>query len=66
MMWKQSVWTSIIAASLASSHLKEGGLLTLTGAEAALSGTPGKIFEDYAMLTREFCLRQARLMWLAY
>lgn len=42
MMWKQSVWTSIIAANLAAKHLKEGGLLTLTGAEAALSGTPGK------------------------
>merc|ERR1712071_699909 len=26
MMWKQSVWSSVIAASIASKHLKEGGL----------------------------------------
>lgn len=43
MMWKQSVWTSVIAAKLAASHLKEGGLVTLTGAKAALEGTPGMI-----------------------
>lgn len=41
-MWKQSVWTSTISSHLATKHLKEGGLLTLTGAQAALSGTPGK------------------------
>lgn len=42
-MWKQSVWTSLIAAKLASLHLKEGGLVALTGAKAALEGTPGII-----------------------
>ncbi|KAF7248287.1 Dihydropteridine reductase [Varanus komodoensis] len=43
LMWKQSVWTSTISGHLATRHLKEGGLLTLTGAKAALSGTPGMI-----------------------
>uniref|UniRef100_A0A9L0RPX9 Dihydropteridine reductase n=1 Tax=Equus caballus TaxID=9796 RepID=A0A9L0RPX9_HORSE len=41
LMWKQSVWTSTISSYLAAKHLKEGGLLTLTGAKAALEGTPG-------------------------
>ncbi|XP_033222112.1 dihydropteridine reductase [Belonocnema kinseyi] len=43
LMWKQSVWSSVIAASIASQHLKEGGFLSLTGAKAALEGTPGMI-----------------------
>jgi dihydropteridine reductase len=43
MMWKQSVWTSCIAAQLAARHLKEGGLLTLTGAHPAQKATPGMI-----------------------
>ncbi|XP_069140669.1 dihydropteridine reductase-like [Argopecten irradians] len=43
LMWKQSVWTSAISASVASKHLKEGGVLTLTGAMPALEGTPGMI-----------------------
>ena len=38
LMWKQSVWSSALAAALAAKHLKEGGLLTLTGAKAALEG----------------------------
>lgn len=42
-MWKQSVWTSLITAKLASQHLKEGGLVALTGAKAALTETPGII-----------------------
>jgi len=42
-MWRQSVWTSAIASQLASKHLKEGGLLQLTGAKAALEGTSGMI-----------------------
>ncbi|XP_064200652.1 dihydropteridine reductase-like [Anguilla rostrata] len=42
-MWKQSVWTSVISAHLATKHLKEGGLLTLPGAKASLAGTPGMI-----------------------
>ncbi|KAG8178730.1 hypothetical protein JTE90_025458 [Oedothorax gibbosus] len=43
LMWKQSVWTSVISAKLASEYLKEGGVLTLTGAKAALEETPGMI-----------------------
>lgn len=36
------MWTSTISSHLATKHLKEGGLLTLAGAKAALDGTPGK------------------------
>ncbi|XP_015777460.1 PREDICTED: dihydropteridine reductase-like [Acropora digitifera] len=43
LMFKQSVWTSLIAANLASKHLKENGLLTLTGAQPSLGGTPGML-----------------------
>lgn len=43
LMWRQSVWSSVVSASIAASHLKEGGLLTLTGASAALQETPGMI-----------------------
>uniref|UniRef100_F7DW08 Dihydropteridine reductase n=3 Tax=Simiiformes TaxID=314293 RepID=F7DW08_MACMU len=42
LMWKQSIWTSTISSHLATKHLKEGGLLTLAGAKAALDGTPGR------------------------
>lgn len=41
LMWKQSVWSSSIAAHLACEHLKAGGVLTLPGAQAALTGTSG-------------------------
>jgi len=41
LMWKQSVWSSAIAATLASKFLCEGGLLVLPGAEPAVGGTPG-------------------------
>eukprot|EP00794_Sanderia_malayensis_P005727 gene5727-6427_t len=41
LMWKQSVWTSSIAANIAAHHLKENGLLTLPGAFPALGGTSG-------------------------
>lgn len=41
LMIKQSVWSSVISASVASHCLKKGGLLTLTGAKPALSATPG-------------------------
>lgn len=44
LMWRQSVWSSTIAASIAAHYLKEGGFLSLTGAKAALEGTPGIIF----------------------
>ncbi|XP_076294905.1 dihydropteridine reductase [Lasioglossum baleicum] len=43
LMWKQSVWSSVIASSIAAHHLKEGGFLLLTGAKPALKGTPGMI-----------------------
>uniref|UniRef100_A0A1W7RAM1 Dihydropteridine reductase n=1 Tax=Hadrurus spadix TaxID=141984 RepID=A0A1W7RAM1_9SCOR len=43
LMWKQSVWTSVLSAELAAKHLKKSGLLSLTGAKAALEGTPGMI-----------------------
>ncbi|KAI8825950.1 uncharacterized protein EV422DRAFT_147137 [Fimicolochytrium jonesii] len=42
-MLGQSVNSSVIAARLAGKHLKEGGLVTLVGAAAALDGTPGMI-----------------------
>lgn len=43
MMWKQSVWSSSISATICANHLKEGGFLSLTGAKAALQDTPGMI-----------------------
>ncbi|KAM4621631.1 quinoid dihydropteridine reductase a [Polymixia lowei] len=43
LMWKQSVWTSTISSHLAARHLKPGGLLTLAGAKACLSGTGGMV-----------------------
>lgn len=43
LMWRQSVWTSIISAAVAAQHLKDGGVLALTGAKPALKGTPGMI-----------------------
>lgn len=41
LMWKQSIWSSIIASKIATIHLKDNGFLSLTGAKAALEGTPG-------------------------
>eukprot|EP00088_Acartia_fossae_P051776 TRINITY_DN5821_c0_g1_i4.p1 TRINITY_DN5821_c0_g1~~TRINITY_DN5821_c0_g1_i4.p1 ORF type:complete len:234 (+),score=66.59 TRINITY_DN5821_c0_g1_i4:31-732(+) len=41
LMWKQSVWSSTIAATIAAKALKEGGLLVLPGAHPAIAGTPG-------------------------
>ncbi|KAI8637941.1 hypothetical protein BD408DRAFT_423693 [Parasitella parasitica] len=43
LMLNQSVHSSLIAARIASKHLQPGGLLTLTGALAALEATPGMI-----------------------
>lgn len=43
LMWKQSVWSSTISASLAANHLKDGGVVTLPGAAPALNGTAGMI-----------------------
>lgn len=42
-MLKQSVWSSVLASSIASKYLKPGGILVLTGAKAALNPTPGMI-----------------------
>ena len=36
LMMKQSIWTSVISANVAAFHLKDGGLLTLTGAVPCL------------------------------
>ena len=41
-MWKQSVWTSVIASQMAAKYLQEGGFLALTGAIPALGGTPSR------------------------
>lgn len=43
LMWKQSVWSSAISATVGANYLKSGGLLALTGANPALAGTPGMI-----------------------
>jgi dihydropteridine reductase len=44
LMWKQSMWSSLISASLASRYLiEDGGVLTLPGAAAALNSTPSMI-----------------------
>ncbi|MGH0185458.1 UNVERIFIED_CONTAM: hypothetical protein FKN15_018376 [Acipenser sinensis] len=52
LMWKQSVWTSVISSHLATKHLKDGGLLTLAGAKASLAGTPGRMFKCLVSLRR--------------
>ena len=41
LMWKQSVWSSAISASLAARYLQPGGLLVLPGAKPCTDGTPG-------------------------
>ena len=41
LMWKQSVWSSAISATLSAKHLKDGGLLVLPGAKPCVGGTPG-------------------------
>lgn len=40
-MWTQSVWSSTITAQAATLFLKDGGLVSLTGAQPALGGTAG-------------------------
>ncbi|TPX59774.1 hypothetical protein PhCBS80983_g02229 [Powellomyces hirtus] len=40
LMMSQSMNTSVISARLAAKHLREGGLLAVVGAAAALEGTP--------------------------
>jgi len=41
LMWRQSVWPASISAAVATSHLKEGGMVVLPGAAPALDGTAG-------------------------
>ena len=41
LMWKQSVWSSTIAAAVTAKHGKPGGCLVLPGAQPATAGTPG-------------------------
>jgi len=41
LMWKQSVWSSLVSAQIAAKFLKEGGLVVLSGAKPSLGGTPG-------------------------
>ncbi|KAH6565511.1 hypothetical protein BASA61_002197 [Batrachochytrium salamandrivorans] len=43
LMVSQNIYSSVIAAKLASTYLREGGLLALTGASAATHGTPGMV-----------------------
>lgn len=43
LMWRQSIWSSVIAVSIAVHHLKEGGLISLPGAKPAVGPTPGMI-----------------------
>lgn len=50
--YRESVVTSIIAASLATSWLKAGGLLTLTGAAMALEPNPG-VYSTWTCIGRE-------------
>ena len=45
-MWRKCVWSSSIAASLASKYLSASGLLVLTGAHAALQATPSSYAYD--------------------
>ncbi|XP_066991497.2 dihydropteridine reductase [Anabrus simplex] len=43
LMWRQSVWSSTIAASIAAKYLKDGGMISLPGAKPAIGPTPGMI-----------------------
>ena len=44
LMWKQSVWSSLITARLAAKFLAEDSLVVLPGAQPAQAGgTPGMI-----------------------
>ena len=43
LMWKQSVWSSVISASIATKFLESAGVLTLPGAMCHNKPTPGMI-----------------------
>jgi dihydropteridine reductase len=49
LMWKQSVWSSLIASSLASKYLKEDGMMSLPGAAPALNSAPTPGMIGYGM-----------------
>ena len=49
LMWNQSVNSSLITASLASKYLKENGVLTLSGAAAALDNQPTQSMIGYGL-----------------
>jgi len=55
LMIRQSVWSSLIAAKIASKFLNENGLLTLTGAKAALEPTPGMHSMPFSKCLLLFC-----------
>ena len=62
LMFKQSVSSTLLAASLASKFLKDNGLLTLAGAAAALDATPGSL--ERKTPTVRYDLRSFRHDWL--
>ncbi|XP_074031295.1 dihydropteridine reductase [Leptinotarsa decemlineata] len=71
LMWQQSVCSSLISASIAAKHLKDGGVVQLTGAKAALEGTPGMIGYGMAKaavhhLTKSLSLKDSGLPEGAY
>ncbi|KAJ8717401.1 hypothetical protein PYW08_005800 [Mythimna loreyi] len=43
LMWRQSVWSSCIAATIACKFMAPKGVLALTGAQIAVNGTPSMI-----------------------
>merc|ERR1712107_436261 len=51
LMWKQSVWSSTIAATIASKHLQEGGVLVLPGSQVCTKGTPGMMGTTWTPLS---------------
>jgi len=67
LMWKQSVWSSAIAATLAAKYLRSKGTLILTGATPAYDGgTPGMIGYGMAkaaviQLTKSLAVKQSGL-----
>ena len=81
LMWKQSVWSSVLASQIGARHLNRycslwsgaleilfccgsGGLLVLTGANAALNATPGK--DNHTELVRDTLLPYNYVGMLGY
>lgn len=60
-MLKQSVYSSLISASLANKFLKDQGLLTLAGAAAALEPTPGSILNMHNISDQSLMSRYDRI-----